>query len=88
LKLDIEGAEIVVLDTMLEDSLDVRVVCVEFDEAAQRGDRASRERTDAVIERLKKADYSLAVLDRKFNALFVRQDIVEQLGRRDARGPA
>jgi FkbM family methyltransferase len=34
LKVDIEGAEYVVLQTILEDNLDIRVICVEYDETA------------------------------------------------------
>ncbi len=32
LKLDVEGAETVIIDTVLEDDIDVDVLCVEFDE--------------------------------------------------------
>lgn len=34
LKIDIEGAEYVVLQTILEDKVDVRVLCIEYDETA------------------------------------------------------
>jgi FkbM family methyltransferase len=79
LKLDIEGAETNVLDTVLEDRLDVRVICTEFDEASHTRDPAVKERTNSLITRLRREGYVLAHIDDSMQALFVRKDVVDRM---------
>lgn len=78
LKLDVEGAEYEVLESMLEDGLDVRVVCVEHDEW-NSGDSESRQRIAASMARMKKADYMVMHVENGANVLYVRKDVVKTL---------
>ena len=57
LKLDIEGAEIQVLETMLEDSIYPRILCVEFDYYLKGADTNGI--TRALIEQLISVGYEL-----------------------------
>lgn len=75
LKLDIEGAEYEVLDSILEDRLDVRVICVEHDDWIQSRDAHAGERLDRSIGRMKKGNYVLVHNDDSANALYVRKDV-------------
>jgi FkbM family methyltransferase len=76
LKLDIEGAEYEVLDSILEDRLDVRVICVEHDEWAQSRDaHAAERRLNGSIGRMQKGNYVLVHTDDSPNVLYVRKDV-------------
>lgn len=60
LKLDIEGAEYSVIDSLLDDRLPVRVLCVEFDESlAHHLDRHYARRIEATLRRLLAAGYEI-----------------------------
>jgi FkbM family methyltransferase len=59
LKLDIEGAEYRVVQSLIEDDLDVRVLCVEFDEAFHALDGAYRGRIRAALSQLADASFRL-----------------------------
>ena len=70
-KLDIEGAELEVLETMLEDSIFPRLLCVEFD-ARLKGVDVGGRRTDALLQRLEReAGYRVAE-NRGWNVTLVR----------------
>lgn len=56
-KLDIEGAELAVLESMLEDAILPRYLCVEFDYAIKGKDK--NQRSAAVVERLLAAGYMI-----------------------------
>ena len=56
-KMDIEGAEIAVLETMLEDGILPRYLCVEFDYAIKGKDK--EQRSAAIMERLLEAGYTM-----------------------------
>jgi FkbM family methyltransferase len=72
LKIDIEGAEYAVLESLLEDRLDVRAICVEFDEAhtPMNGDWQMRIR--GICKRLAGAGYHLVAAKLPCNLTFVR----------------
>ena len=65
LKLDIEGAEYAVIDSILEDNLDIRCICVEFDEFAGANKQNNSDLTESAlrvqqrIDALYKAGYTL-----------------------------
>lgn len=59
LKLDIEGAEYKVLDSVLADGVAVQVLCVEYDEFHHPLDRRYRRRIRASIENLLRRGYTL-----------------------------
>ncbi|MCP5509412.1 MAG: FkbM family methyltransferase [Chlamydiales bacterium] len=78
LKLDIEGAEYRVLDSILKDNLDIRMICVEFDEFAGMNKlmnndiQDSTERTIAIVDRLEKRGYSIAYQYNWTEVLFIK----------------
>lgn len=71
LKLDIEGAEYEVLNTLLTDRIRVKVLCVEYDEAfnPQSGDYKRRIRES--VQRLSAAGFKLIAVDGIANMTFV-----------------
>lgn len=78
LKIDIEGAEYEVINSILEDKLDIRVICVEHDEYHQKDD-GYLQRINDIIARVKNAGYVLAHIDQFANTTYVRKDIADQL---------
>ncbi|WKB51963.1 FkbM family methyltransferase [Eleftheria terrae] len=73
LKLDIEGAEIAVLDTLLEDGIEVGVLLVEFDEFSY----PTEERLNAIrqaVRRLQGAGYSIFWIEGQ-NFTFVHRSL-------------
>jgi FkbM family methyltransferase len=72
LKLDVEGAEPVVLKTMLDDNLDVSVLLVEFDSLTRPSLHDLLE-LRSVIRRLREARYELFWIDGR-NVTFVRSE--------------
>lgn len=67
LKLDIEGAEIAVLESLFEDNLFPRLLCIEFDLFLKGGDREGK--THALIERLMRKGYRL-LYSNNYNMVF------------------
>jgi FkbM family methyltransferase len=60
LKIDIEGAEYTVLQTLLEDGLEVDVLCIEYDEtAANHLDGQYLDRIENSLNELRKAGYKV-----------------------------
>jgi hypothetical protein len=62
LKLDIEGAEYRVLDSLTADGLDVRIICVEYDEIRSPLDAQYRDRLRASLDKLLAYGYQLAAV--------------------------
>lgn len=60
LKLDIEGAEYQVIDSILEDGIEIDVLCIEYDEtAANHLDSRYQHRIEASLHRLREAGYRI-----------------------------
>ncbi len=59
LKLDVEGAEYKVIDSLLEDHLDIRIICVEFDEFWNPLDADYLSRIKEYVAKLIDAGYAL-----------------------------
>lgn len=74
LKLDIEGAEYKVLGAMLEDKLDVGVLCIEFDEYSSPLDRGYKGRIRDIMLNIANAGYDLVCVQGGGNYTFVRRD--------------
>lgn len=72
LKLDIEGAEHRVIHAMLAQNLDVRLLCVEFDEAALELTPERRARIAGSVAALIDRGYELVAQDGRANYTFVR----------------
>ena len=71
LKLDIEGAEYKVLDSLLEDGIRPKILCIEFDEAYHPLDAHFIKRIRSQVARLVSAGYSAAALESRCNYTFV-----------------
>ena len=75
LKLEIEGAEYKVLETIVEDRPDIKAILVEFDEVWHvKGTRAHFFRIRDASRRLIRAGWRLAHSTPMFKRLFVRED--------------
>jgi FkbM family methyltransferase len=72
LKLDIEGAEHRVIDSMLASGIHARILCVEFDEAVLSLSAQGRERIVTTVGRLLDAGYVLAGQEGRSNYSFVK----------------
>ncbi|MBA4017513.1 MAG: hypothetical protein C0483_10105 [Pirellula sp.] len=72
LKIDIEGAEYKVIETIVEDRLDIKVICVEFDECYHALDRNYKNRIQASVNSLLENGYSMACAQGDGNYTFVK----------------
>ncbi len=64
LKLDIEGAEYAVIQNLLENAIDVRCICVEFDEYHSPQDARFLQRIQQTINALVSAGYSVVAVEK------------------------
>lgn len=61
LKIDIEGAEYTVLDTILEDKIPINIICVEYDESSRNHfDGKYMDRIENSLRKLVEAGYTIA----------------------------
>jgi FkbM family methyltransferase len=72
LKLDIEGAEYKVIDSIIDDGLDIAVICVEYDETFNPLDSGYAKRIKGSMEGLVAAGYSIACIGRPGNYTFIK----------------
>ena len=72
LKLDIKGAEYKVIDSIIDDGLDISVICVEYDEVFNPLDSGYPVRIKRSIEKLISAGYSIGYLQKTGNYTFVK----------------
>lgn len=72
LKLDIEGAEYKVLDSVLENRLDVSVICVEYDEYFSPLDANALSRIKGSMHRLMTYGYALICVQGNGNYTFLK----------------
>lgn len=72
LKLDIEGAEYKVLESIIEDNIDVRVLCIEFDEVNNPLDDMYRNRIDEILKRITDFGYKIVFDDGGCNYTLVK----------------
>jgi len=79
LKIEIEGAEYKVIDTIVEDQLDVRAILVEFDEIYNTKDKGFHFRIKNSCDKLRKAGYVLAHSTVALKRLFIKKDIYDRL---------
>jgi len=79
LKIEIEGAEYTVIDTIIEDKLDIKVILVEFDEIYHSKDYKHFFRIKKSTDKLRQAGYVLAHSTSHYKRLFVRRDVFNQL---------
>lgn len=79
LKIEIEGAEYKVIDTIVEDKPDIKVILVEFDEVYHAKDYRYLFRIKESTDKLRKAGYVLVHSTPQFKRTFVRRDVFEKL---------
>jgi FkbM family methyltransferase len=84
-KMEIEGAEYTVLDTIVKDKLDVKIICVEFDEVFHVQGIRYMFRIRKSRLQLKKAGFLLVHSTPLMKRTFVRKDVYEQLKARESR---
>ncbi len=75
LKLDIEGAEYKVIDSIIEDQLDIGIICVEYDEAYNPLDAHSLRRIKKSVSKLFNYGYTLVAVEPQCNYTFVKNEL-------------
>lgn len=78
-KIEIEGAEYAVIDTIVEDALDIKVILVEFDEVYNSKGRGYHLRIKRSTDKLIRAGYVLVHSSELLKRTFVREDVYERL---------
>jgi FkbM family methyltransferase len=73
LKLDIEGAEYAVLDDIVQTGLDVRCICVEFDECHHPQDGRYAQRVEGILGKLAMAGYAVVHAEGKLNVTLLKK---------------
>lgn len=76
LKLDIEGAEYGVLDSIMEDCLDIGIILVDYDEIRSKQCQGYRQRIIKSAQKLCDYGYTLVALKAKSSYTFVKKDIL------------
>lgn len=72
LKIDIEGAEYKVIESILEDKIEIEIICVEYDECFNPLDQNFQARIKASINSLLARGYSLVCAQGNGNYTFVK----------------
>ena len=80
-KIEIEGAEYAVVDTIIEDKLDIKLIVVEFDEVYNHKPRdlGFHFRIKRCCNRLRDAGYVMIHSTPQLKRSFLRRDVFEQL---------
>ncbi|MEO8150168.1 MAG: FkbM family methyltransferase [Bacteroidia bacterium] len=78
-KMEIEGAEYKVIDTILEDKLNVKMILVEFDEVHFKKGLGYLMRIKKSSDKIIKAGYKMVHSTHMYKRTFVRNDVYEQL---------
>jgi FkbM family methyltransferase len=73
LKLDIEGAEYKVIQSILQDQLDIKILCIEYDECFNPLDRNYKQRVRESVNSLINAGYTLVCIQQDGNYTFVKE---------------
>jgi FkbM family methyltransferase len=81
LKIDIEGAEYEVIKSIIQDKIQIKVICVEFDEANYRLDNKYLLRINNSLKALFRVGYRIIDYDNKHNYTLIRKDIFIQLAK-------
>ena len=81
LKLDVEGAEYEVIESIIKDSVAIDVICVEYDELHNPMNKGYKKRIKKSVSSLIKNDYQLVSVDSLSNYTFVKSSLdAEKLG--------
>jgi hypothetical protein len=82
LKLEIEGSEYRVIESLLADKLDIKAILVEYDEMYHAKGRAHLFRIRNSTRKLLEGGYRLVYSTPMFKRLFVRRDVFSRLSHR------
>ena len=77
LKLDIEGAEYKVIESIIEDGLDIGIIFVEYDELHSKKYEGYEERIRESVSRIREYGYTLVALKPKCDYTFVKNSLME-----------
>ncbi|MGF1588174.1 MAG: FkbM family methyltransferase [Pleurocapsa sp.] len=72
LKIDIEGAEYKVIESILEDQIEIKIICIEYDECFNPLDQNFQARIKASVNSLLACGYSLVCAQGNGNYTFVK----------------
>ena len=78
LKLDIEGAEYNVIDSIVEDRPNIKLICIEFDEVHLPLDNQYINRIKQAIKKLENIGYLIIDIDKNYNFSLIRKDIYQK----------
>ncbi|RNL52569.1 FkbM family methyltransferase [Pedobacter jejuensis] len=78
-KIEIEGAEYTVIDSIIKDKLDIKIICIEFDEVYHKKDLAHKLRIRKSSNQLLKAGYVMVHSTYMMKRTFVRKDVYDFL---------
>jgi FkbM family methyltransferase len=76
LKLDIEGAEYRVIDSLVEDRLDIGILCVEYHAIHDDADDEFPDQIKKSVARLREMGYALVAVELNLNYTFVKKSIL------------
>jgi len=76
LKLDIEGAEYRVIDSIVKDNINIDIVCVEYDEAYNELDSRYLERISRSVSHLCNSGYTIVAVEPRCNYTFVKSSLL------------
>ena len=76
LKIDIEGAEYKVVDSIISDGLDIDIICIEYDEIHSKNHPGYQDRIKDSIQKLLDYGYTLTALKPKSDYTFVKTSLV------------
>lgn len=79
LKLEIEGAEHTVIDTIAEDKPDIKIICVEFDEVYHHKNQGYLWRIKRSTDQLLKSGYKIVHSTNQYKRTFIRNDVFNML---------
>jgi FkbM family methyltransferase len=79
LKLDIEGSEYRVIDSVVADKLPIDLICIEFDESHTPLDNQFHTRIKQAINKLKTAGYQIYDIDSTYNISMISQQALAKL---------
>lgn len=79
LKLDIEGSEYKVIDSIIEEQLDIGIICVEYDEAYNPLDAQYLRRIKQSVSKLFNYGYTLVAVEPSCNYTLVKNELYHQI---------
>lgn len=79
LKLEIEGSEYGVIETIAEDKPDIKIICVEFDEVFHAKNSGYLWRIKKSTDQLLKLGYNIVHTTHLYKRTFIRKDIYDSL---------